>query len=325
MDSNNKTTLRRRNAGAIMFFAAICLSLGAGAVSSAYQSGLLVGHVVGLIGLLWVISLAFTRKNTVGRSYVVLALGLAALIWGASSMFNMYGQRQDFEAAVENLKTAATGAPAASRARTVRIPLPEDDYERNEDANIGLINEVADAVRSRFHEFQQVASQIAAVQLEGVLAPTNLVTAQGIAESRAKIATYAQLQHQLTELSAAAKPQVQAIIDRSNATQYMKGQVWAGFNESYPQQLAQMQALESVRQETLQTISGLLNLAESSRGQLQAKDGKLLFADALSLQQYQIGMAQLARQASREDQITAALQAQAQQGVSRITAAGFRQ
>lgn len=325
MQNENIKTGWRRRIGWALFILAVVLPVFYGIVANADAASMLGGRILGSIGIIGLIAIAATRKRTEGRSYVVLAMGVVGLAWALAGVFNLYGQRQDMQAAVDNLKSAANGAPSAARARTVRIPLPLDSFERSEDANIGLLNDVADAVRSRTHEYQQVLRQMQAVPIEDVLAAGNLVTAKGIAESRAKLATYAQLQHQLTELSVSAKPQVQALIERSGASETMRSRVWSGFNESYPAQIEQMRALEAVRQDTLRTISGLLDVAERNLGRTQVQDGKLLFADGASLTQYQQGMAQLSSQAAREEQITTALQTQSQQGVAKLNAANFMQ
>jgi len=316
----------RRRIGWTLFILAVVLPVLYGVVTKTDLASMLGGRILGAVGIIGLIALAATRKRTDGRSYVVLAIGIVSMGWSLAGMFNLYGQSQDLQAAIENLKTAAAGAPSTAKARTVRIPLPENDIERSEDANIAIINDVADAHRSRFREYQQLAAQMNAVQVQGVLAPQNLLTAEGISASRAKIATYAQLQHQLVSLSIAEKSQVRAILDNSSASsQAIKDRIWAGFNETYGPQLERMQALDSVRQDTVRTVGGLLDLAQANLGRLQEKDGKLLFPDVASLQLYQRDMALLNQQAGREEQIMAAVRTQSLQAAANLAAANFGQ
>ncbi|MDO8293270.1 MAG: hypothetical protein Q7T29_10480 [Gallionella sp.] len=211
--------------------------------------------------------------------------------------------------------SSATVATIASQTPVVPAPPPvKVEAGGNEaDRAVVLYGQMKVRAKKMAEDFAALDRKFIATDLGAVLKPDNMVTREGIRNSRKKVETFKSLINQRNTILQQHFSTSEKIIRDSGLSERETNDALAGLNSSKGSILQSYADLGKAQLDSLKIISGLLNFGERTLGHTSLKDGQIVFQTQTDFDEYMRFIQQITDSSAKEEIATQKISAQAQQ------------
>lgn len=317
---------RRALKGAYAFYGlALVLPLivsGVGGMG-AFDSGRAIGQlamslVIGLI----VLEVALRRKSKLVQAYGRFVLGSVLVVWSSWTSFNAWADAQKMERAKQETLAAINKNIEAYDKGEARPPAPVAPAPAGAsevDKGVAFMKLVQAESAKLMADFTAIDRQIAALDMESVLATHRLVSAQGIAESRRTIQQYRRLASERYAILQRYMDSMPAFFKNADISEANRQTAMASFEAGKPKTMMAFGNLASAQEGSARAVMAVIDFAEESLGQTAAQNGQLLFRAQPQLDRYRQLMGYVQAAGEREQAVNNELLALQEQGRQSLT------
>lgn len=287
---------------------ALPLVVGAAGGIDAFDSGRTVGQMIMslFIGLI-VLEVALRRKAKLIQAYGRFVLGSVMVVWSSWTSFNAWADAQKMERAKQETLAALTKGFNAYDKGEAKPPAPVAPAPAGaSEADKGVaFMKLAQAESAKLMaDFSAIDRQIAALDMESVLAAHRLVSAQGIAESRRTIQQYRRLVSDRYTTLQRYMDRMPAFFRNADISEANKQSALASFEAGKPKTMMAFGNLASAQEGSARAVMAVIDFAEENLGQAIAQNRQLLFRAQPQLDRYRQLMAYVQAAGEREQAVT---------------------
>jgi hypothetical protein len=250
-------------------------------------------------GVAWLIT-----RSTSARARGIGAF--AAAIIALSSTFGMIGERADnrkdvalamraLSQALDEQRAADQGAlELPARTRLAEVPPERRNGEINYLYSIVAQAHVTTAAILRLNR------SFAEIDMDSVLKPERLVSADGLARSRAAVARFREVVKLRESVSAQANSRMLAVVREADISERMRASAMASFEQRSASNTSTARALTAANLGVVEAMEPVFDFAQRHLGHLRMRGNALVLPDPVALGQYRQLILAVRRAAARE-------------------------
>lgn len=205
------------------------------------------------------------------------------------------------------------GGPNTSQEWNYWLNTSPSERDSQKAVQLRLLDQIGESHQRQDVLAQEFSSKFAALDMDNVLTPVALTTANGITRSRATIQRLSELIEERRRLVAGFYYEGERTLRSSGLNQGNLQAELETFYATKKHMLALIGDLENTQRGIVIAAMKIINLCETSLGQLSVRDGNILFQSQEQLNTYRTQLDLVQQYAQKEEKATAAYIAFAQQ------------
>lgn len=297
--------------------------VGAAGGMGAFDSGRVFGQLAMSLFLgLIVLEVVLRRKSKLVQAYGRFALGSVLVVGSSWTSFNAWADTQKMERAKQETLAALTKGFDAFDKGEAKPPAPvapAPSGASEVDKGVAFIKLTQAESAKLMADFSTIDRQIAALDMESILAAHRLVSAQGIAESRRTIQQYRRLTSGRYAVLQRYMDSMPAFFKNADISEANKQAALASFEAGKAKTMKAFGNLASAQEGSARTVMAVIDFAEENLGQTAAQNGQILFRTQPQLDRYRQLMGYVQAAGEHEQAVNSEMLAMQEQSRQSLT------
>lgn len=256
--------------------------------SNVFDSGRLSGNIMGFVLLATIVTKVATNGRTVQvRNRAMLIVGILIFGYSLLATYRLYHDANAIRESVSRLADTIDGADTDIETSNINItssvPIIFDTTEGN-------AAKFLDGMQSLLKRFTSKSvdlnNRMNALPLGEVLKPENLVSSEGIAQSKAILIQYKNLIAERQNNLDAYWVEVMGYFNDANVNKGVKSSAMNSFQRTQPEVKRLYGKLDKVQLRFAGEAEAIIDIAEINLGRIQVSNGQILFPEESLLDAY---------------------------------------